>query len=100
MSAVTTYSTRVKSEGYIWLHTSALFHPALVGCMCLIGLYPHCCNSTTSVVSEFDHWARYLYVLIRCTTGQYRIYCPGGIALIYVIGGTKIYIATQSLRLY
>ena len=26
----------------------------------LTGLYPHCCNSTTSVVTESDHWARYL----------------------------------------
>ena len=30
-SAVTTYSTRAKSEGCMWLRTSALFHTALVG---------------------------------------------------------------------
>ena len=48
----------------------------------LTGLYPHCCSSTTGVVSEPDHWA----IVVTCTTGQYDIalatgqypvYCPG-----------------------
>ena len=68
----------------------------------LTGLYPHCCNSTTSVVSEPDHWARY-QVVVSCTTGQYHdialATCQGNIqyialavALIYVIGGIQYYV--------
>ena len=41
----------------------------------LTGLYPHCCNSTTSVVSESDHWARYQQ---QSAVPQGNVYCPGG----------------------
>ena len=54
----------------------------------LTGLYPHSCNSTTSVVSDYDHEARQVPVIVSYTTGQYPdialttvqygIYCPGG----------------------
>ena len=59
----------------------------LVGVHVLTGLYPHCCNGATSVVSESDHWARYTHVVVSCTighyhnialaTGQYPVYCSG-----------------------
>ena len=46
----------------------AIFHTALVTCNWFVS---HCCNSTTSVVTESDHWARHLLV-VSCTTGQYH----------------------------
>ena len=39
----------------MWLRMSALFHTTCRGV--LTGLYPHCCNSTTSVVSESEYIA-------------------------------------------
>ncbi len=52
----------------------------------LTGLYPHCCNSTTNVVSDYDQrqvpvvvsYTIGQYLDIALTTVQYEIYCPGG----------------------
>ena len=53
-SAVTTYSTRAKPEGCMWLlHSCIIPYSTCRGV--LTGLYPHCYNSTTSVVSDYDH---------------------------------------------
>ena len=54
----------------------------------LTGLYSHCCDSTTSVVSDYDHVRGQVPVVVSYTTGQYLaialttvqygIYYPGG----------------------